>query len=100
MRLHNIDIPDARIADFCRRHDVQRLALFGSILTDEFGPDSDVDVLVEFVPDKGPGLFGFAGMQLELTALFGRQAHLHTPDMLGPWFRDEVIREARVQYAA
>lgn len=100
MTLHGIDIPEDRIADFCRRHDVVRLSLFGSILRDDFGTKSDVDVLVEFAPGKGPGLFGFAGMQIELSQMFARRVHLHTPPMLGPAFRDEVGRMARVQYAA
>lgn len=100
MRLHGIDIPEDRIAEFCRRHGVKQLSLFGSILRDDFGPESDVDVLVEFLPEQGPGLFGFARMEIELTEMLGREAHLHTPPMLGPSFRNVVAHEARVQYAA
>ena len=100
MVLHGINFPETQIAEFCRRQGVARLALFGSILGDAFGAESDVDVLVEFLPGQGPGLFGFAGMQLELSKMFGRRAHLHTPSMLGPTYREEVQREARLQYAA
>jgi predicted nucleotidyltransferase len=100
MQVNGIEIPAQAIAELCRRSQVRRLSLFGSILGSRFGPGSDIDVLVEFEPGKGPGLFGFAGMQMELTRLLGRQVHLHTPAMLGPAFRDEVLREARVQYAA
>lgn len=100
MSIHGIPIPEPEIAAFCRRHGVQRLALFGSILRDDFSPRSDVDVLVEFFPNQGPGLLGFARMEIELGQMIGREVHLHTPAMLGPTFRDEVRREARVQYAA
>lgn len=100
MRLHGFDIPDEKIAEFCRRHAVRRLSLFGSILREDFGAESDVDVLVEFEPGGGPGLFGFAGMEIELTELFGREVHLHTPAMLDPEWRPAVISSARIQYAA
>jgi predicted nucleotidyltransferase len=100
MRLHGVEFADEQIAPFCRRHGVKRLAVFGSILRDDFGPDSDVDVLVEFEPDRTPGLFGFAGMQLELAGLLGRRVDLRTPEDLSRYFRDEVLREAVVQYAA
>src|SRR6266478_6222015 len=98
MVLHGIDFPNEWISDFCRRHDVKRLALFGSILRDDFGPQSDIDFLVEFLPGKGPGLFGFAGMHLELEKLLGRDVHMHTISMLGPSYREQVARESVVQY--
>ena len=91
--------PD-QIAPFCRKHGVARLALFGSVLRDDFGPESDVDVLVEFAPGKTPGLFRFAGMELELTQMFGRTVHLCTPNDISRYIRDQVLREARLQYAA
>jgi uncharacterized protein len=99
MRLHTVDIPDDQIAEFCRRHGVKRLSVFGSILREDFGPESDVDVLVEFEPGGGPGLLGFAGMEIELTGILGREVHLHTPPMLGPFY-PAVAESARVQYAA
>jgi len=95
-----IPIPKEQIAEFCRRHHIRKLALFGSVLRDDFRPDSDVDVLVEFEPDHLPGLIGFAGMELELSQLLGdRKVDLNTPQFLSPYFRDEVLEEAEVQYA-
>jgi predicted nucleotidyltransferase len=98
-RVAKIDIPTGHIAEFCRRHHVVRLALFGSVLRDDFRPNSDVDVLVEFEPGKTPGLAFFA-MQDELSDLLGRKADLNTPGCLSPYFRDEVLREIEVLYDA
>lgn len=100
MRRHGIEFPDQAIAAFCRKHAIARLALFGSILRDDFGPDSDVDVLVEFEPGRTPGFFAFAGMQMELAQLFGRRVDLRTPADLSQYFRDSVLRQAVTQYAA
>jgi len=94
-----IDIPGEKIAEFCRRNHIRRLALFGSVLRDDFRPDSDVDVLVEFEPGMTPGL-AFFSMQDELSELLGRPADLYTPQCLSRYFRDEVLREAAVQYDA
>ena len=71
-----IEIDKARIAAFCRRHHLTKLALFGSVLTDRFGPDSDVDVLFEYDPDHVPSLFDVAGMEEELSEILGRNATL------------------------
>jgi predicted nucleotidyltransferase len=92
-------LPQDEIAAFCRRHHITRLALFGSILHDDFGPESDVDVLVEFETGHVPGLAFFA-MQDELSAILGRQVDLHTPQFLSPYFREQVRAEAQVQYVA
>ena len=92
-----IHVPLERIADFCRRHHIRRLALFGSVLRDDFTPDSDVDVLVEFEPGKTPG-FAFAGMQDELSTLLGRRVDLNTRNSLSKYFRDEVLAEAEEWY--
>ncbi len=92
-----IDVPRDAIADFCKRHAVRKLALFGSVLRDDFRPDSDVDVLVEFEPGHAPGL-AFFGMQDELSQLFQREVELHTPAFLSPYFRREVERAADVCY--
>ena len=100
MRLHDIEFPSDQIAVFCRLHGVARLALFGSILRDDFGPQSDVDVLVEFQPGATPGFFAFAGMQMELAKMIGRRVDLRTPNDLSQYFRDSVMRQAVVQYAA
>ncbi len=93
-----IAVPREQIAEFCRRHHIRKLSLFGSVLRDDFRPDSDVDVLVEFEPDHIPGLIRFAGMELELSQLLGgRKVDLNTPQFLSPYFRDEVLEEAAVQ---
>ena len=94
-----IKLPQKEIAAFCRKHHIARLSIFGSALTDNFGPDSDVDFLVEFEPGHVPGLIRFAGMELELTALIGRKADLRTPAELSKYFRDDVLAAAVVQYA-
>ena len=93
-----IAIPKKMIAEFCRRNRIRRLALFGSVLRDDFGPDSDVDVLVEFEPDARVGLITLAGMEIELTRLLGRKADMHTAKGLSPYFRDELLDTAEVQY--
>ena len=89
------------LAAFCRRHGIRKLSLFGSQLKGTARPDSDIDLLVEFEPDRIPGLIEMAGMELELTDLMkGRKVDLRTPGDLSRCFRDEVVREAAVQYAA
>ena len=95
-----IQIDKERVADFCRRRHITKLALFGSVLTDCFGPDSDVDVLVEFDPEHIPGLIALSGMEREFSELLGRKVDMRTPKDLSRHFRDEVVRSARVQYAA
>lgn len=92
-------IPRDAIAEFCGRHRIVRLALFGSALRDDFTPESDVDVLVEFEPGHAPGLAFFA-MQDELSSLVGRKVDLNTPDELSRYFKDEVLRTARPIYIA
>ncbi len=94
-----IDVPADEIAEFCRRHHIRRLAFFGSVLRDDFRPDSDVDVLVEFEEGKTPGL-AFFGMQEELSELLGRRVDLNTPGCLSPYFRDQVLREVETLYDA
>jgi len=93
-----ISVDSNVIADFCRRHHIRRLAFFGSVLRNDFGPESDVDVLVEFEPGHVPGL-AFLAMEEELAAILGRKVDLNTPGFLSPYFRDRVLREAEVQYA-
>jgi predicted nucleotidyltransferase len=91
--------PD-EIAAFCRRHGVVRFSLFGSIVRGDFGPDSDVDVLLEFPPGATPSLLRLGGMQAELTRLLGREADLKTPGFLSPAILRRVLLERVVQYAA
>jgi len=94
-----IDIPKDQLAEFCRTNHIRRLALFGSVLRDDFRADSDVDVLVEFEPDHVPGL-AFFRLERELSDLLGRKVDLNTPGFLSDYFRDEVLAEAEVQYDA
>jgi uncharacterized protein len=94
----NIEIPDDEIAEFCRRNRIRRLALFGSVLRDDFGPDSDVDVLVEFEPEAPVGLFELFDMEQELSHILGRQVDMNTPNSLSKYFRDQVLQEAEEQY--
>jgi uncharacterized protein len=92
-----IDVPIERIDEFCRRHHIRRLALFGSVLRDDFTADSDVDILVEFEPGKTPGL-AFFRMQDELSGILGRRVDLNTAAELSKYFRDEVLSEAEPIY--
>lgn len=94
-----LDIPQDRIVEFCQRHHISRLALFGSVLRDDFRADSDVDVLVEFEDGHTPGLDFFA-MQDELSALLVRKIDLNTVGFLSDYFRDEVLAEAEDLYVA
>jgi hypothetical protein len=96
----SISVDKEQIAGFCRKHRIRRLALFGSVLRQDFPPDSDVDVLVEFEPGSVPGLFGIARMERELSALLGgRKVDLRTPEDLSRYFRQSVLAEAELQYA-
>jgi predicted nucleotidyltransferase len=95
-----VSIPRDRLAAFCQEHGTKRLAVFGSALREDFGPESDIDVLVEFETDRIPGLLGVAGFELELSMLFsGRRVDLRTPEDLSPYFRQDVLDTAEVQYA-
>jgi predicted nucleotidyltransferase len=92
-----ITVDQRRVAAFCRKHHIRRLSLFGSVLRDDFHPNSDVDVLVEFEAGHVPGLAFFA-MEMELSEILGRQVDLNTPGFLSPYFRDQVLAEAETQY--
>src|SRR2546423_1827428 len=92
-----IPIDRKKIADFCRRHHVRRLSLFGSVLRDDFRTDSDVDVLVEFETGRVPGLAFFA-MEEELSQILGRRVDLNTPQFVSPHVRERVLAEAEAQY--
>jgi hypothetical protein len=96
---NQIDLSRAEIANFCQRHAILKLSLFGSVLRDDFRPGSDVDVLVEFEEGKAPGLFRLAGMELELSELLdGRKVDLNTPRCLSPYIRDRVLKQAVAHY--
>jgi hypothetical protein len=92
-----IQLESKGITEFCRRNYIHRLSLFGSVLRDDFRPDSDVDVLVEFEKSHIPGL-AFFGME-ELSQMLGRKVDLHTPGFLSRYFRYQVLAEAQVQYS-
>ena len=94
-----IPIPQDRIAELCRRNRVRRMALFGSVIRDDFTPQSDVDVLVEFEPGYAAG-FAFFDMRYELMEMFNREVDLHTSASLSPYFRQEVLDEAEDIYVA
>ena len=99
MPVANLYLPDEKIAEFCRRNHIRRLALFGSVLRDDFAPESDIDVLVEFEPGHRLG-FAFFTVQEELSRLLGRRVDLNTHQDLSRYFRDEVARTAVPIYEA
>lgn len=92
-----ISVPYNRLAEFCRRNHIKRMAFFGSVLRDDFTSNSDVDILVEFEEGKTPG-FRFFTMQQELSELLGRKVDLNTPGDLSRYFRDKVLKEAVTLY--
>lgn len=95
-----IQVDREKIAELCRRHGIARLALFGSALRDDFGPESDVDVLVEFEPGRTPGL-GIITIERELaTILGGRRVDVVTAGFLHRLIRERVLAAAEEQYAA
>ncbi len=96
--MSRIDVRAEDLAALCRRHHMRRLSLFGSVLRDDFGSESDIDILVEFEPGHVPGL-AFFRMQDELSQLLGREVDLHTVRSLSRYFRDEVKASAVVLYA-
>jgi predicted nucleotidyltransferase len=95
-----INIPKEKIANFCKQNHIRRLYLFGSVLRRDFGPSSDVDVLVEFEPSTRVGLIRLSGLELELGDIIGRKVDLNTPGSLSKYYRDQILGEAEVQYDA
>src|SRR3990172_9288008 len=93
-----IAIDRVKIAEFCRRRHVRKLSVFGSVLDDNFRPDSDVDVLVEFEAGHPVGLIRMAGLERELSEIVGRTVDLRTPAEISPHFRQEVVESAEVLY--
>src|SRR5271166_4247555 len=96
---HRPEISKEKIAGFCRKHHIRKLALFGSVLREDFRFESDVDVLVEFEPGHVPGL-AFFSMEKELSKILGHKVELHTPQFLSGSFRDKVMADAEIQYVA
>lgn len=97
MDYHGVNILDDRLAEFCRLNHIRKLSLFGSILREDFGPDSDIDILVEFEPDHVPG-FGFIRLQDELSAMLGHKVDMVTPKFLNRRIRQSVMEQAEVCY--
>jgi uncharacterized protein len=95
-----LTIEDDVLDVFAKRWGIRRLALYGSVLREDFGPSSDIDMLVEFLPGRTPGLLQVAEMELELESVLGRQVELRTYEDLSPFFRDSVAATARQVYAA
>ena len=96
-----IDVSEAELAPICRRHRIRKLSLFGSQLKGTARPDSDVDLLVEFLPDARPTYFDLANIEIELSVLLdGRKVDLRTPAELSRYFRDQVQRESEALYVA
>jgi uncharacterized protein len=94
------DIPKDLVQEFCRKHHIRRLSIFGSYLREDFGPESDIDFLVEFEKGCTPGYFELADMEEQLSELLGGpKVDLRTPQELSRYFRDEVMAEAEVHYA-
>jgi uncharacterized protein len=99
MLMHGISIAEAKVADFCRVNRIRKLSFFGSILREEFRPDSDIDVLVEFEPEHVPGLFRLARMERELSEILeGRKVDIRTAHDLSRHFRGKAVASAQVQY--
>lgn len=96
-RQARIPVPSEAIAEICQQHHIRWLALFGSVLREDFRPDSDIDVLIEFEPGHTPG-FAFINIQDQLSELLGRTVDLNTPQDLSRYFRDRVLAEAEVYY--
>ncbi len=92
-----IQIPHDQIAQFCQRNHIRRMSLFGSVIRDDFTPQSDVDILVEFQPGRTPG-FAYFDMERDLSKMLGRKVDLNTPSELSKYFRREVLAEAEEIY--
>ena len=95
-----ITIDHERVSEFCRRSRIRRLSFFGSVLRDDFGDQSDIDVLVEFEPEAIVGYLSMTRMEQELSDLSGRRVDMRTPDELSSYFRDQVVAGAQAEYVA
>jgi len=96
----NLNIPSEKIAEFCKKNHIRKLSLFGSALREDFGFDSDVDVLVEFERGTTVGMIRLGGLEIELGEILGRKVDLNTPGFLSKYYRDKVLAEAVVHYDA
>jgi hypothetical protein len=100
LHLGDAEVDGARLADLCRRYQVRELSLFGSAARGEMRPDSDIDLLVDFLPSAEVGLVEHAGLMLDLTRLLGRKVDLVSKNGLKPRIRSSVLADARLVYAA
>jgi predicted nucleotidyltransferase len=100
LQLGTVEVDETKLADLCRQYHVRELSLFGSAARGEMSPDSDIDLLVEFLPDASIGLIEYAGLMLDLAKLLGRKVDLVSKRGLKPLIRDSVLAEARPLYAA
>jgi len=98
MKSERTNLTENQIADFCQSNHIRKFAFYGSVLRDDFRPDSDIDILVEFEPNQPIGLMEVAGMERRLSELIGRKVDLRTPQDLSRYFRDEVVAEAEIIY--
>ncbi len=93
-------MPEGKLTEFCEKNRIRKLSVFGSAIRGQLGPDSDIDLLVEFEEGHTPGLFSIIKMEMELTEMLGKKADLRTPEDLSQYFRDEVVQNAKLQYQA
>lgn len=93
-----LNISSKDLEGFCRKNHIRKLSLYGSALRGEMHAESDIDILVEFLPGQEPGLIDLAGMEFELMEHFGREVEIRTPEDLSHFFRDDVVASAKVLY--
>ena len=93
-------ISKEKLTDFCRKNHIRKLSVFGSFIRNQITPESDIDILVEFEQNHIPGLFSIIRMEMELSEIIGRKVDLRTPEDLSKYFRDEVLKDAVLQYQA
>jgi len=98
MNNERINITQEKIINFCQRNQIRKFALYGSVLRDDFRPDSDIDILIELEPYHQVGLMQMAKMEIELSKLMGRKVDLRTPQDLSKYFRDKVMTTAKILY--
>jgi len=98
MKPERINITDKQIEDFCKQNHIRKFAFYGSILRDDFGQDSDIDILVDFDSEQPIGLMKMARMEIELSEMLGRKVDLRTPEDLSKYFRDKVVSGAEIRY--
>lgn len=99
-RRMKINIDERKLSEYCKANHIKKLSFFGSVLTDKFSEESDIDILVEFEEDSTPGLLGITKLERELSQLIGKKVDLRTKEELSRYFKDAVVKEAEVKYGA